>query len=98
MIFDNGLIVLLVFGLLLFLAFSYAFHVIREANERAERKERETERKITPKKEREQKPKKRTKSEEGAMVIDTLDFMLQRNIIDSKQYNELMVKCLPFIE
>lgn len=38
-------------------------------------------------------PKQKTRHEE---VIDTLDWMLQNAIIDTKQYNELMVKSLPY--
>lgn len=51
-------------------------------------------------KEKEEKPKKKasSKSDNRNNVIDALDFMLANNIIDTKQYNELMVKSLPYIE
>lgn len=51
-------------------------------------------------KEKEETPKKKTssKSDNRNNVIDALDFMLANNIIDTKQYNELMVKSLPYIE
>jgi len=38
------------------------------------------------------KPSKKPKSDE---VIDTLDWMLANGIIDSKTYNDLMVKSMP---
>lgn len=42
--------------------------------------------------------KKLPKKQQNDEIIDTLNFMLQNGIIDTKEYNTLMVKCLPYME
>lgn len=42
--------------------------------------------------------KKIPKKEKNDEIIDTLNFMLQNNIISHQEYNQLIVKCLPYME
>lgn len=39
-----------------------------------------------------------SKKTQSAEVIDSLNWMLSNSIITPQQYNEIMVKCLPFLE
>lgn len=50
--------------------------------------------KTPPKSESKTKQKKSARSDE---VIDTLDWMLVNGIIDHKEYNKLMGKCLQYL-
>lgn len=49
---------------------------------------------IKPKEKPKKEKKRNAKSDE---VIDTLDWMLVNGIIDHKEYNRLMGKCLQFL-
>jgi hypothetical protein len=60
--------------------------------------------KLAEQKQHEQELKKKsapvTKSStktQGAEIIDTLDWMLANNIIDTKEYTRLMGKCLQYM-
>lgn len=81
-------LVIIFFSLLGFIAIVYV-----TASERKQ-KEKELEMKYQNTVPTKKIPKKQKNDE----IIDTLNFMLAHNIIDTKEYNTLMVKCLPFME